>query len=572
MPSTNGHGPKRAILYARVSTDEQARTGYSLAQQLEALRDYAAREGYQVLEEVSDPGQSGASLERPGMDRVRDLVTAGGVSLVLAQDRDRFAREPAYHYLLKREFEEHGCKIRALNDRGDDTPEGDLTDGILDQLAKYEKAKIAERTRRGKLRKAREGKVIAGRAASYGRAAFGFKYNEKRDGLVLDEERILIVKQMFYMAGVEGRPIYAIKRALDTDGVPTPTGKGSGWAPQLIRRYLLSDLYKPHTFEEIRALVSPEVAATLNPEVCYGVWWWGRSRLNRRQVAEPVPNGDGRRYRYRYTTGERPKEEWIAVPVPDSGIPREWVDAARERVKNNRRPSNAGRREWELSGGILRCAECGRAMTAHTCPKPKRGRVYFYYRCSAGAYKWGGRGTECEAVKHHRAEDLEERVWVVISGLLKEPERLRVGLDAMVERERESTHGDPEAEAKLWLDKLADIDRKRARYQEMAAEDLIGFDELRARITELEETRTIAERELKALQSRQEQIRQLEENKQALLERYAGLVPDAVDALDSAERHRVYKMLRVEGVVSADGSLEVSGDVMSVCEMETLST
>ena len=108
MPSTNGHGPKRAILYARVSTDEQVRSGYSLAQQIEALRDYAAREGYEVLEEVSDPGQSGASLERPGMDRVRDLVAAGGVSVVLAQDRDRFAREPSYHYLLKREFTEHG--------------------------------------------------------------------------------------------------------------------------------------------------------------------------------------------------------------------------------------------------------------------------------------------------------------------------------------------------------------------------------------------------------------------------------------------------------------------------------
>jgi resolvase-like protein len=78
MPSTNGHGPKQAILYARVSTDEQARSGYSLAQQLEALREYVARECYEVLEKVQDPGQSGASLERPGMDRVRDLVAAGG--------------------------------------------------------------------------------------------------------------------------------------------------------------------------------------------------------------------------------------------------------------------------------------------------------------------------------------------------------------------------------------------------------------------------------------------------------------------------------------------------------------
>src|SRR3954451_3373335 len=110
MLNTNGHGTKRAILYARVSTDEQARSGYSLAQQIEALREYAAREGYEVLEEVQDPGQSGASLARPRMDRVRDLVAGGGLFIVLAQDRDRFAREPSYLYLLKKEFEEHGTK------------------------------------------------------------------------------------------------------------------------------------------------------------------------------------------------------------------------------------------------------------------------------------------------------------------------------------------------------------------------------------------------------------------------------------------------------------------------------
>lgn len=81
------------------------------------MREYAEREGYEILKEVHDPGQNGASLARSGMDWVRDLVAAGGVSVVLAQDRDRFAREPAYPYLLRRESEEHGCKLRALNDR-----------------------------------------------------------------------------------------------------------------------------------------------------------------------------------------------------------------------------------------------------------------------------------------------------------------------------------------------------------------------------------------------------------------------------------------------------------------------
>jgi hypothetical protein len=103
MPSTNGHGPKRAILYVRVSTDDQARSGYSLAQQLEALRGYAARGGYEVLEEIEDKGYSGANLARPGLDRVRDLVAAGGADVVLAQDCDRLARKVVHNGLLEEE-------------------------------------------------------------------------------------------------------------------------------------------------------------------------------------------------------------------------------------------------------------------------------------------------------------------------------------------------------------------------------------------------------------------------------------------------------------------------------------
>ena len=154
--SVIGHFPATIATASEIArmAEEQARSGYSLAQQLEACRAWCATEGYEILEEVTDAGQSGASLERPGMDRVRDIVARVGSDeavelVVLAQDRDRFAREPAYHYLLRREFEEHGCKLKALNDRGDESPEGELTDGILDQLAKYERAKITERTRRG---------------------------------------------------------------------------------------------------------------------------------------------------------------------------------------------------------------------------------------------------------------------------------------------------------------------------------------------------------------------------------------------------------------------------------------
>jgi site-specific DNA recombinase len=336
MPSTNGHRSRRAILYARVSTDEQARSGYSLAQQLEALRAYCEREGYEVLKEVQDPGQSGASLERPGMDHVRDLVAAGGVSVVLAQDRDRFSREPAYTNLLRREFGEHGCELRSLNDHGDGSPEGELTDGILDQLAKYERAKIAERSRRGMLRKAREGKIIVPRLPNY-----GFRLNDTRDGYVVDEAKMPLVRRIFRMVGYEACSINRVVSTLAIEGILSPTGKRR-WSRTLIRNIVNDDVYKPHSFSEIEQLLAPEVAARLDPEKRYGIWWYNRRRVVQRQVVRE--GADGRIYRKTSKLSHRSPEEWIAVPVPEAGIPREVVEAARESLANNARPSAAGER------------------------------------------------------------------------------------------------------------------------------------------------------------------------------------------------------------------------------------
>ena len=552
MPNTNGHGPKRAILYARVSTDEQARSGYSLAQQIEALRAYAAREGYEVLEEVSDPGQSGASLERPGMDRVRDLVTAGGISVVLAQDRDRIAREPAYHYLLRREFEEHGTKIRALNDRGDESPEGELTDGILDQLGKYERAKIAERSRRGKLRKAREGKVMAGPRVKY-----GFKLNAARDGLLIDEDKMSNVRRIFRMVGAEGHSMNAVYKTFERERIPTPGG-GKRWDRAFFRIAILDDAYRPHTYEEVEELVSSDVAARLEPEQLYGIWWYNRLRVRTRQVSEPSENG--RRYRREARFTQKPKEEWVAVPVPYAGIPRETVDAARAAIEDNRRPSNAGRRFWELSGGILRCGLCEHTTATRSIrssAKRRAGTFYHHYYYCRNHHHHGD--AECTNRKNLRAVDLEGRVWDLISGLLKDPERLREGLNEMIEAERAGMRGDPEAEALTWLGRIAALDSKRSRYQDMAAEGLVSFEELGAKLRELEADRATAERELGDLNARRSRLEDLERDKETLLKDYASMVPDALDELTGEERHQVYRMLRLQVFVSPDGDLDVRG-------------
>jgi site-specific DNA recombinase len=442
MPSTNGSfagpGEARAILYARVSTDEQARSGYSLAQQMEALREYAAREEYEVLAEVTDPGQSGASLERPGMDRVRDLVAAGGVSVVLAQDRDRFAREPAYHYLLRREFEEQGCKLRALNDRGDESPEGELTDGILDQLAKYERAKTAERARRGRLKKVREGKIIATHTPAY-----GFAYNAARDGYLINEETMPMVVRVF--EGVaEGMSLRGAAKALMRDRIPSPTGKRV-WNGYSVRAMILDDLYRPHTPEEIQRLVEegllPEdVAGRLDRFRPYGVWWGNTVRDSARTVSESDEVG-GRRYRKRRKIVPRPRAEWLAVPVDltGSGLKRETVDLARAAIKDNVRPSAAGGRSWEVVGLVF-CTSCSRKMHPHTTKGGTTSRLYYYYQCD--------NREGCGTRPRLQAGKLEAEVWQAVRLGLTDPDQLSADLDRMIELERNVVRGDPDREAK----------------------------------------------------------------------------------------------------------------------------
>ena len=547
MRSDGGRGQRRAVLYARFSTDEQARSGYSLAQQLEALRQHASSEGYEILKEVSDPGQSGASLERPGLDHVRNLVAAGGVSVVLAQDRDRFAREPAYHYLLSREFERHGCRLRALNDRGDDTPEGEFMDGVLDQLAKLERSKTAERTRRGRLRKAREGKVIAGRQADY-----GFRYNDTRDGYVVHGDEMAVVRRIFRMIA-DGSSVHGTRAALEAARIRPP--RGVRWQRTFVRECVFDDVYKPHSFEEIARLVSREVAARLDPSKSYGLWWYNRRRAERTRVLEVTPSG--RRYRERTRYTEKPRHEWIAVPVPNAGVPGELVEQARAAIGSNERCSSAGRRFWELSGGVFRCAECGRALITTTTRKGPEGarRLHFYYQCATRRQR--GKHA-CSLSRAMNATKVEAAVWEAVSSLLTDPASLRQDLQLMIERRRQA-HGDPQAEAKAWRAKLAEVERKREKYQEMFAEDAMTLEELKAKLEVLEETRETARMELSSLADRQEELEAMERDLDLILESYATLAPEALEALSPEERRKVYVILNLTVGALADGTLKMSG-------------
>ncbi len=140
-----------------------------------------------------------------------------------------------------------------------------------------------------------------------------------------DEEQMAIVARIFRKLSV-GASVFAVSQALMREGVSAPAG-GENWNHNAISRIVLSDLYRPHSCEEVRTIVSPVVAAGLYSDSEYGIWWFNTKRTTRRYVSKLGPNG--KEYVEEQRSRPKPKEEWIAVPVPLDGsfiVPRPVVE------------------------------------------------------------------------------------------------------------------------------------------------------------------------------------------------------------------------------------------------------
>ncbi len=541
MSGTGGRtSAERVILYARVSSEEQAKKGYSLSGQLRELREHAAKRGHKVLAEVVDDGYEGDSLWRPGIDRVRRMVTGGGVDLVLATERDRIARKRGYAFVLEEEFREHDCALRALEDKEEDSAEERLMRAIKDDFAEYEHAKITRRTFSKKLEKARGGEIIAGRTPNY-----GFRYNERRNGYLIDEDKMALVRRVFEMIGEEGATSYAVVKWLESVDPHGPTGKG--WNLPYIRNMVFNDVYKPHSFEEIKGCVSPKAAAPLDPGKRYGIWWFNRRRFEPKRTPPKTPGDFKRKYR----PIPKPHNEWIGIPIPDPGIPASLIEAARTRVGKNKGPSKNGRRFWELSGNIVRCAECGYVMGTTSSGTPTND--YFYYRCRSKYNVKSG----CSNGRGVRADILEREVWEMVSSALRRPVRLRAGLQRMIESRRKLLAAEPEKQIARWAAQIDKAKIKRARYQDQEAEGLMTREELRVRLAKLQETMELAEAEVRRLELHEEGVRELQRGGEQLLERYAKLLPDKLQNISGAERRRIYQMLQVEVFVPKEGDIRL---------------
>jgi site-specific DNA recombinase len=390
------------------------------------------------------------------------------------------------------------------------------------------------------------------------RAAYGYRASADGNSLGVSEPEMEVVRRIFrYVA--EGTAVRSVRRSLERDGIPAPSGIGR-WNHTTIRNIIGSELYAPHTYEEVAVLVKPGVAARLDKGAVYGLWTWNTRKTTRHKVWDETTS----KFKMRYNYTPRPQEEWLVVPVPDAGVPREVVEAARQSLKDNvRKPSKAAKRFWELSEGILRCGECGHTLRPNTSHK-KNGRRFHYYTCRS-RYNTGP-SRDCGNRKHLRAEQIEEQVWGFVRGLLRDPERIRAGLDRLIDEERAEAGRDPQRDAQFWSRKITEAEVERRGYHRLAVKGHMTDEELATALAELDEIRETAEHELEAVRARGEALDRLERDKDALMESYAGMVSEILEDLAPEERHRIYKLLRLGVHFRPDWPLEITGVFAQVRE------
>ena len=212
-------------VYARVSTQNQAQA-QTIDQQLQRLRTHIATQGWQLVDEhiFRDDGRSGATLNRPGLDKLRDLVRWGEVARLLITDPDRLARKYVDQMILLDEFARYGCQVDFLDRPMSQDPHDQLLLQIRGAVAEYERTLITDRMRRGRLVKYQAGTLLP-----WTRPPYGYRLNPDRPrdpaGVWVEESEAAVVREIFALYTQGNYSLHSLAVYLQKQGIPTPNGK-----------------------------------------------------------------------------------------------------------------------------------------------------------------------------------------------------------------------------------------------------------------------------------------------------------------------------------------------------------
>ena len=460
---------KSAAIYARVSSEKQKEEG-TIGSQIAALVEYAKEEGYAVSEEwvFQDEGYSGSTLVRAGLERVRDLAAEGVIEAVLVYSPDRLSRKYAYQVLLIEELGRQGVEVIFIQSPKATTPEELLLVQFQGMIAEYERAQIMERSRRGKRYRAQAGvvNVLSG-------APYGYHYAKKTEVCEafyqVIEEEAEVVRQVFQLYTREGLTINAIARWLNQQGVVTRSAK-TRWERSTVWGMLRNPAYEG--------------------KACFGK----TERVERQKITRPLRQRGGFSPRSS-ANRERPRDEWIEIPVP-AIVSAPTFALAQEQLQKNKRYARRNTEEPTLLQGMLVCRQCGYAFYRTSTRTSKR--KLYYYRCLGSDDYRHPQGRVCQN-RPIRQDYLDEVVWKELLQLLENPDLVAAEIQRRLHNIQDS--GPRRKRMEKLQQELIRTEKAIEKLVDAYQEGLLQLEELRERIPRLRKRERTLKSELEGLKA-----------------------------------------------------------------------
>ena len=531
----------KIALYTRVSTHYQMQN-QTIEQQLERLcAAVVDHPEWELANEhvYRDDGYTGAKLNRPGLDHLRDAARMAAFEIVLVTAPDRLARKYVHQVLLIEELNQLGCRVEFLErPMKEDDPHDQLLLQIRGAVAEYERSLIADRMRRG-----RQAKLRAGTLLPWTRSPYGYVLDPERprdpSRVRIDPIKAEIVKQMFAWYADLSNPVslHWIAQQLNEQQIPTPRG-GPRWNGSTIGNILRS-----HTY--------------------VGTAYSGKTRpvpsKKRKSALKPVGRGE--------SVQATPPEEWIAISVP-AIIDQEIFDMAQERLAQNKwRARRNHNRHQYLLRSLISCGQCRLSSTGLA-----RG-AYHYYICSGRSDTLRtAKGERCTA-RYIPAGKLDVLVWQDLCNILADPDLITQELKRAQAGEwlPQALH----AQRKTIRQALARLERQQNRLLEVFLAEIIMREEFERKRQELEQTKNGLEQQLRQLDLQaQQQMDTLElaKNIQAFCQR----IQPTLSGLDFDQRRQLVELL-IDCVVVDNEKVEIryviptgpKGKITRFCHLRT---
>jgi site-specific DNA recombinase len=349
-------------IYVRVSTDEQAHSGYSLQDQISSCRSRLLSLGLTDIQEYIDDGYSGEFLERPALDRLRDDLRAKLIKTVIVYDPDRLSRNLTNQLLLSDDIEKANAQLMFVTGDYDASPEGRLFFSMKGAISAYEKAKIGERTARGRRAKARSGKVVMNNKP------YGFDWDAQNSTYIINEEEAKVIHLVYDLCLKHNWGAPRITEELYERGIRNREGKQFNNVH--IYRIMTKELYCGTAYA---------------------------SQISTKKIGQ-----------YKIQVTNIPPEDWISISIPAIETRERWQQVQKVMEQNGRLSKRNAKRNYLLRG-IVKCGICGMGMVANKIKAT--GNIHHYYRCvtkSSPHYRL--HTTKC-LNRYIPVDLLEESVW-----------------------------------------------------------------------------------------------------------------------------------------------------------------